>query len=181
MQLEMQVRKLVQLVSFGTVMTPANRRRAFLWPMLLLATTGAGCGKGETVSTAPSVPATESFAASLGVNIAAMTKKSDNLYIQDLTVGTGAEAIVGRQVSVTYTGWLANGTRFDSNVGGTPIARQLGRGELISGWDQGLVGMKVGGKRRLVIGSELGYGRSGNGAIPPNATLVFDVELVSAQ
>jgi FKBP-type peptidyl-prolyl cis-trans isomerase len=108
-----------------------------------------------------------------------MTKRSDNLYVQDIVVGTGTEATNGRILRVTYSGFLINGTKFDSNVGGTTFAFRLGDRAVIDGWDQGLVGMRVGGKRKLVIGSTLGYGSRGSGAIPGNATLVFDVELVS--
>lgn len=130
----------------------------------------------------PSNPATDTYAAALGVNLSTMTKKSDNLYVQDLTVGTGAEAVSGKTVGMTYTGWLTNGTKFDSNAGAAVFSFVLGTHYVIDGWDQGLVGMKVGGKRRLVIGSTLGYGSRGSSpAIPPNATLVFDVELKSAQ
>jgi FKBP-type peptidyl-prolyl cis-trans isomerase len=128
-------------------------------------------------SGSPSNPATETFAPALGVNLSAMTKKSDNLYVQDLVVGTGTEATSGRILRVFYSGYLINGTKFDSNVGGTTIAFRLGNRDVIDGWDQGLVGMRVGGKRRLVIGSALAYGFQGKGTIPPNATLVFDVEL----
>ena len=129
----------------------------------------------------PSNPATETFASALGVNIATMTKKNDNLYVQDLVVGTGAEAVNSKTIGMTYTGWLKNGTQFDSNVGGAAFPFVLGTGNVIDGWHQGILGMKVGGKRRLVIGSSLGYGSAGNGPIPPNATLVFDVELKSVQ
>ena len=130
----------------------------------------------------PSNPATDTYAAALGVNLGNMTKKSDNLYVQDLVVGTGTEAVNNKTVGMTYTGWLTNGTKFDSNVGGAIFSFVLGTHYVIDGWDQGLVGMKVGGKRRLVIGSTLGYGSRGSSpAIPANATLVFDVELKSAQ
>jgi FKBP-type peptidyl-prolyl cis-trans isomerase len=110
-----------------------------------------------------------------------MTKISDALYIQDISLGGGTVASAGKSLQVIYTGWLANGTQFDSNVGKTPFPFTLGAHDVIEGWDLGLVGMKVGGKRRLVIGSALGYGASGNGPIPPNTTLVFEVTLVSAQ
>ncbi|QJR38162.1 FKBP-type peptidyl-prolyl cis-trans isomerase [Gemmatimonas groenlandica] len=110
-----------------------------------------------------------------------MTKKNDNLYVQDLVVGTGAEAIAGRVIRVTYTGWLVNGSRFDTNVGGAAFIFTLGAQQVIPGWDQGVVGMKVGGKRKLVIGSALGYGNQGQSPIPANATLVFDVELLGVQ
>jgi FKBP-type peptidyl-prolyl cis-trans isomerase len=126
-------------------------------------------------------PATEVYASTLGVNLAQMTKVSDTLYSQDLVVGTGATAVNGKSLGVTYTGWLVNGTQFDSNVGKATFTFVLGFANVIGGWDEGLVGMKVGGKRRLVIGSALGYGPSGFLAIPPNATLVFDVQLLSSQ
>ena len=129
---------------------------------------------------APSNPATDTYASALGVNLSAMTKKNDNLYVQDLVVGTGTEAINNKTIGMTYTGWLVNGTKFDSNVGGALFSFALGTREVIDGWDQGILGMKVGGKRRLVIGSTLGYGSRGSGPIPPNATLVFDVELKAA-
>ena len=100
--------------------------------------------------------------------------------IEDIKVGEGAEAKAGDTVSVHYTGWLTNGTKFDSSVDrGTPFEFNLGAGEVIKGWDQGVAGMKVGGKRKLTIPPDLGYGDRGAGAlIPPGATLVFDVELL---
>jgi FKBP-type peptidyl-prolyl cis-trans isomerase FkpA len=146
--------------------------------------TAAGCSENLSPGSLgdPSNPATDTYAASLGVNIAAMTKKSDNLYVQDLVVGSGAEAISGRTLGMVYTGWLTNASQFDSNVGKANFSFQLGAGQVIAGWDQGIVGMKVGGKRKIVIGSTLGYGRQGSGSsIPPNATLVFEVELKTVQ
>lgn len=144
----------------------------------------AGCGD-STVAPAPpggTDPATTTYAASLGVNISAMTKLSDALYIQDLVTGTGSAAAKGHGLTVTYTGWLANGTQFDSNVGKTPLTFTLGVGQVIQGWDQGIVGMKIGGTRRLVIGSALAYGTQGRPpAIPSNSTLVFTVTLDSLQ
>jgi FKBP-type peptidyl-prolyl cis-trans isomerase len=99
---------------------------------------------------------------------------------EDSKVGTGDEAVTGKQVTVHYTGWLANGTKFDSSKDrGMPFSFQLGGGQVIKGWDQGVVGMKVGGIRKLTIPPELGYGaRGAGGVIPPNATLVFEVELL---
>ena len=107
--------------------------------------------------------------------------------VTDVRVGTGAEAVSGRHLSVNYTGWLYNGTapekkgaQFDASKPGEPFVLWLGTGQVIAGWDQGIVGMKVGGLRRLIIPGELAYGRAGAGnAIPPKATLVFDIELVS--
>lgn len=103
------------------------------------------------------------------------------LEIIDEVVGTGAEAASGQRVSVHYTGTLTNGQKFDSSRDrGRPFSFNLGRGEVIKGWDQGVVGMKIGGKRKLTIPADLAYGARGfPPVIPPNSTLVFDVELVS--
>jgi len=105
------------------------------------------------------------------------------LKTEDLKTGTGAEAVSGKTVTVHYTGWLLDGTKFDSSVDrNEAFDFKLGDGEVIPGWDQGVVGMKVGGKRKLTIPSKLGYGtRGAGGAIPPNATLVFEVELLGVK
>jgi FKBP-type peptidyl-prolyl cis-trans isomerase len=102
------------------------------------------------------------------------------LKIEDLTVGTGAEATKGKFVSVHYTGTLESGKKFDSSLDrGEPFQFKLGAGMVIAGWDQGVAGMKVGGKRKLTIPSHLGYGDRGYpGVIPPRATLIFEVELL---
>jgi FKBP-type peptidyl-prolyl cis-trans isomerase len=102
------------------------------------------------------------------------------LEINELVVGSGTEATSGKTVEVHYTGWLTNGTKFDSSVDrGRPFSFRLGGGQVIKGWDQGVAGMKVGGKRKLTIPPDLGYGsRGAGGVIPPNATLVFEVELL---
>ena len=107
-------------------------------------------------------------------------KDVTSLEITDLVVGTGAEAKKGQKVSVHYTGWLTNGSKFDSSKDrNSPFGFTLGAGMVIQGWDQGVQGMKVGGKRKLLIPPSLGYGSRGfPGAIPPNSTLVFEVELL---
>lgn len=136
---------------------------------LLAALATAGCGGYDSPSS-PSSSANVPFSST------------------DLRVGTGAEATNGRSLTVNYTGWLysagANdnkGTQFDSNAGRGPFPFQLGVRAVIAGWDQGVLGMRVGGQRRLVIPPSLGYGSVANGPIPANSTLVFDVELLSVQ
>jgi len=105
-----------------------------------------------------------------------------NLQVEDIQVGTGAEAKKGQTVTVHYTGRLTDGKQFDSSVGGDPFSFPLGAGMVIQGWDVGVAGMKVGGKRKLTIPPEMGYGRMGYPpVIPGNATLVFDVELLSVR
>ena len=112
----------------------------------------------------------------------------DQFKIIDVKAGTGAVAKAGQKVTVNYTGWLyvngAKGKKFDSSLDhGTPFTFPLGAGAVIPGWDKGVAGMKVGGKRTLIIPSDLGYGAAGtpDGTIPPGATLIFDVELLSLQ
>lgn len=109
-----------------------------------------------------------------------MITTASGLQYEDLLVGEGAQAQPGDTVSVHYTGWLQDGTKFDSSLDrGQPFTFTLGRGEVIKGWDEGVAGMRAGGKRRLVIPPDLGYGSQGaGGVIPPGATLIFEVELV---
>jgi FKBP-type peptidyl-prolyl cis-trans isomerase FkpA len=128
----------------------------------------AGCGS----SSSPSTPTT---------SVGTFTET-------DLVVGTGAEATAGKSITVNYTGWLydtskpdGKGTQFDTSIGKSPLPLVVGGGSVIKGFDQGVVGMKVGGSRRLVIPPELAYGAAGNGPIPPNATIVFDISLLSVQ
>jgi FKBP-type peptidyl-prolyl cis-trans isomerase len=124
-------------------------------------------------------------AAAAPASVAAMPEvtTASGLKYQILKAGNGAEAKPGQRVSVHYTGWLTNGTKFDSSVDrGQPFQFALGAGQVIRGWDEGVSGMKIGEKRKLTIPSELGYGAAGAGAvIPPNATLVFEVELLGVQ
>lgn len=112
-----------------------------------------------------------------------MTTTDSGLKYVDVVVGNGASPTRGKQVKVHYTGTLENGTRFDSSVDRKkPFSFIIGIGQVIKGWDEGVMGMKVGGKRKLVIPANLGYGaRGAGGVIPPNATLLFDVELLDVQ
>ncbi len=111
------------------------------------------------------------------------TKTASGLQYWDIKVGTGAEAATGQHVKVDYTGWLTTGKKFDSSVGtGRPFDFTLGQSQVIKGWDEGIVGMKVGGKRQLRIPPDLAYGEKGyDSVIPPNSTLIFDVRLVAVE
>lgn len=130
------------------------------------------------------------FAVFVALAIAAgSAMAAEGLIKTDTVVGKGKEAVAGKSVEVNYTGWLhepkapnQRGKQFDSSVGRGPFSFPLGGGRVIKGWDEGVAGMKVGGKRTLVIPPELGYGaRGAGGVIPPNATLVFDVELLEVK
>jgi FKBP-type peptidyl-prolyl cis-trans isomerase FkpA len=112
-----------------------------------------------------------------------MPTTPSGLQYDDLVVGEGAAARSGQYVTVHYTGWLEDGKKFDSSLDrGDPFAFNLGKGQVIAGWDEGVQGMKVGGKRKLTIPPDLGYGQFGaGGVIPPNATLLFEVELLGVE
>ena len=106
----------------------------------------------------------------------------EKLIIQDITVGTGAEAVSGKKITVNYSGTFTDGTKFDSSYDrGTPFTFTLGAGEVIQGWDQGFAGMKVGGKRKLTVPPSLGYGPNDYQSIPGNSTLIFEVELLNVE
>jgi FKBP-type peptidyl-prolyl cis-trans isomerase len=153
-------------------MNHATRKRAALAATLVLAICACG-DEGPTMAT--------EFAPELNVDLDAMTRTESGLYYRDLVVGDGPTAEAGQTVVVHYTGWLPDGTMFDtSRDGPDPLAVQIGVGRVIAGWDEGVPGMKVGGRRQLVIPPHLGYGSqgAGGGVIPPDATLVFDIELL---
>ncbi len=131
----------------------------------------AACSDKDTKSTEAPKPAAASGAA--------VTTPSGLSYV-DIVVGNGSSPVSGKPVKVHYTGWLENGTKFDSSVDrGEPFVFTIGAGEVIPGWDEGVMTMKAGGKRRLTVPAKLGYGEAGaGGVIPPNATLIFEVELL---
>jgi peptidylprolyl isomerase len=150
----------------------------YLTMLFGLATLGfAACGD----ATAPVIAET-TFAPALGVDLATMTQTQTGLYYKDLLVGSGAVVASGQQVSVRYVGNLPNGTQFDANPAPQPLlVFRLGAGAVIAGFDQGVAGMRIGGRRQLIIPPALGYGNEASGPIPKNSILVFTVEVISAQ
>ncbi len=145
----------------------------------------AACIGASALICIPAMSADADAPAAPSVGVNGMTTTNSGLQYRDLAVGNGAVAESGNTVSVHYTGWLQNsdgsrGMKFDSSLDrGQPLDFALGQGRVIKGWDEGVSGMKVGGRRRLVIPSILAYGpRGAGGLIPPNATLIFEVELV---
>jgi FKBP-type peptidyl-prolyl cis-trans isomerase len=157
-------------------MTAHPKFRSFLAVTFVLAM-AAGCTKGCNKTDGTDSSATDGAAATSDGG--AVT----DLKIEDIKVGDGDEAVAGKAVSVHYTGTLTDGKKFDSSLDrGQPFNFQLGAGQVIQGWDKGVAGMKVGGKRKLTIPPHLGYGERGaGGVIPPNATLVFEVELLGVK
>ncbi len=139
-------------------------------------------GEPAATAAAPSPIDTMTFASELNIDLKQFTRTASGLYYRDLVVGDGAEVLSGKMVSVYYVGMLANGQIFDSATpDGGPVAFAVGVGRLIQGWDEGIPGMKVGGKRQLIVPPELGYGSMQNGPIPANATLVFTVDVVDTE
>jgi FKBP-type peptidyl-prolyl cis-trans isomerase len=127
----------------------------------------------------PSAIITPTQQASVEAAMANVNTLQDGLKIEDEVVGTGTEAKTGDTVTVNYLGTLTNGEKFDSSYDrNQPFTAQIGVGQVIKGWDEGIIGMKVGGKRKLTIPPSLGYGSQSAGSIPPNSTLMFEVELL---
>ena len=143
---------------------------------VLLVAVSAACSSGTDPLT------NDRFDPALGIDLSLMTRTSSGLYYQDLVVGRTPAVVTGANVMVHYEGWLPDGTKFDSSKDRSdPFAFPLGAGQVIKGWDEGVQGMKIGGTRKLTIPPALGYGtRGAGGVIPPNATLVFEVELLDA-
>lgn len=168
------------------------KRRAVLLTGCFLLAIGAGACSRKSAGDPSSSPAPVLetsgqpedllYAPELQVDLSQMTRTASGLYYRDILAGRGAVAAAGQRVRVAYAGWLADGSEFDRSPDGRPYAFLLGRGQVIRGWDEGVSGMRVGGRRLLVIPPVLAYGRQSPGAgIPPNATLVFDVRLVQVQ
>jgi FKBP-type peptidyl-prolyl cis-trans isomerase FkpA len=155
----------------------ARRAAAVITSILVL----GGC-RDATEQPMTGQPHEVAYAPDLNVDLAAMQREPSGLYTRDLVAGAGEEATPGRWVTVHYTGSFPNGRQFDSSRGQDPLQFLLGAGEVIQGWEEGVAGMRVGGRRQLVIPPDLGYGDAGaGGVIPPNATLVFEVELLELE
>jgi FKBP-type peptidyl-prolyl cis-trans isomerase len=144
----------------------------------LLTACASGGGAAQASRPVESIP----FASTLNIDLAKMTKTPSGLYYRDLEEGTGPIIRGKMDVKVHYTGWLTNGVKFDGNASDDPpITIPLGRGRVLKGWDEGLLGMRVGGRRQMIVPPSLGYGSDKAGLIPPDATLVFDIRVVSAK
>ena len=166
-----------------STMKPGGKRYLVIPPELALGEAGGGrvppnatlIMEVELVEVRPLVLPTE-------ISEEDFTETESGLRYYDIVEGDGAEATTGSTVTVNYTGWLTDSTKFDSSIdSGMPFPFTLGTGQVIPGWDEGVAGMKVGGIRQLLIPAELGYGDTGSGVIPPGATLIFEVELLDVQ
>jgi FKBP-type peptidyl-prolyl cis-trans isomerase FkpA len=168
--------------SFLTIPRLMLRVRSLLGLLIASSMLSLGaCGSDAATAPIPTIETT-TYAAALGVDLAASTKTTSGLYYRDIVVGTGAAVANGQTVSVHYTGWLTNGTQFDANgPTATPFSFVLGTGNVITGWHIGVAGMRIGGQRQLLIPPSLGYGAQGSGPIPGNAILVFNITVVSAK
>ena len=152
------------------------------WGVALLVAL-AGCSTSPPVGSSAASPsevepAEVVFAPELGIDLADFDLRSSGLYVQEIEEGEGPVARRTSRVWIHYVGWLPDGTVFDSSLGGEPFHLRLGGNEVIRGWNEGIVGMRRGGERRLVVPPALGYGSRGSTRTPPGATLVFQVRLV---
>ena len=168
------------MTSTDTLRLHSQRRshRGSVFVALLTTLLLGGCGdEPDGVSGEPN---TLTYGSALDVDLSAMEQTPSGLYRRDLAPGSGEPIAAGQMATVHYTAWLPNGAQFDGSRGGDPFSFGIGRGEVIQGWDEGIAGMQVGGRRQLVIPPALAYGPAGaGGVIPPNATLVFEVELLA--
>lgn len=148
--------------------------------VLAIAAAVAACGGSSSTEPEPEIDVRDvEFAPELGVNLGEMTRHSSGLYFQDLTTGEGTEARPINFLEVHYMSWLSDGTLVDdTRAAGQPFDFLLGVGEVIPGWDLGLVGARAGGTRRLILPPQLAYGSLGRGPVPPLSTLVFDIEVL---
>jgi FKBP-type peptidyl-prolyl cis-trans isomerase FkpA len=157
-----------------------NTRRVFALAAVsfAIALTTACLGDSTGVSSSPTVEET-TFATSLGVDLTKSTRTTNGDYVRDIVVGTGPVVAVGDSLSVRYTGWLSNGTQFDTNTAAVlPFGFRLGANRVIPGWEEGVPGMRVGGTRQILVPPALGYGVYQYGPIPGNSVLVFTVQLI---
>ena len=149
-----------------------------------LAAAAGACGGGPPVDAGalpPGDPVELVFAPDLAVDLSAMEKTASGLYLLDIVVGDGPVARRTSRVWVKYVGRLPDGTVFDANLGGEPYHTRLGGSEVIRGWNEGIQGMRVGGRRKLVVRPGLAYGSRGSANVPPDATLVFEVQLTDVR
>jgi FKBP-type peptidyl-prolyl cis-trans isomerase FkpA len=148
---------------------------------VVMAVVLAGCS-AAAVEEAPAAPESLTLAPELGIDLAAMQRLESGVRVRDMRMGEGPTVRRGDDVSVRYVGWLPDGTLFDAVVPpNAPREFRLGGGEVIRGWEQGVLGMRVGGQRQIIVPPAQGYGRRSVAGIPPGSTLVFLVELVSAR
>jgi FKBP-type peptidyl-prolyl cis-trans isomerase len=149
---------------------------------MMMAACASAAGVGAEPAAQPAATEALTFAPALEVNLAASERLPSGVYVRDIRAGEGPSVRRGDRVTVRYVGWLPDGTLFDAIVPpSTPREFRLGDGEVIRGWESGMVGMKAGGQRQIVVPPAQGYGGRRVGNIPPNSTLVFLVELVSAR